>query len=312
MKEKKNDKIELLDKDGSSRGYYDLKNRLNDLTGKEWVFSTKSVIPKSYPPSFQHKLRNEHGGQKPPELCAELISTFTKTNELVLDPFAGVGGTLIGSTLTSRVGVGVEINPRWIEIYHEVCELEGIQCQEMILANSASMVHGIRQEFDLILTDIPYWLMDKAPRSKGTFKRVNEEAKGVYSEKSKLSRFNKFAPKTKEEWLETLTSVFSGCYKILRNKRYCVVFVGNMYYKGAYHLLTSDVSQCLEVIGFVLKGEIVWYDVAKKLHLYGINYEWIPSMVHQNILVFFKDEKNAPKIDGEIVKTQNFARISKE
>jgi hypothetical protein len=109
-----------------------------------------------------------------------------------------------------------------------------------------------------------------------------------------------------------LADVFSGCYRALRNKRYCVVFVGNMYYKGGYHLLVSDVATCLEQVGFILKGEIVWYDVAKKLHLYGINYEWIPSMVHQNILVFFKDVKNAPKIDGKRVKKENKARLSKD
>jgi len=62
-------KIELFSKNGKSRGFYDLANQLNDLTGKEWVFSTKSVIPKGFPPSFQLKLRNKHGGQKPPELC---------------------------------------------------------------------------------------------------------------------------------------------------------------------------------------------------------------------------------------------------
>ena len=62
-----NKKIELINEEGESRGYYDLANQLNDLTGKEWVFSTKSVIPKGFPPSFQHKLRNKHGGQKPPE-----------------------------------------------------------------------------------------------------------------------------------------------------------------------------------------------------------------------------------------------------
>jgi DNA modification methylase len=87
-------KIELFSENGDSRGYYDIANQINDLTGKEWVFSTKSVIPKGYPPSYQQKLRNKHGGQKPPELCESLIRTFTKEGDRVLDPFCGVGGTL--------------------------------------------------------------------------------------------------------------------------------------------------------------------------------------------------------------------------
>ena len=52
---------------------YDERNTVNDLTGSEWKFSTKTVINKPYPINMQHKLRSEHGGQKPPELCADLI-----------------------------------------------------------------------------------------------------------------------------------------------------------------------------------------------------------------------------------------------
>jgi hypothetical protein len=66
----------------------------------------------------------------------------------------------------------------------------------------------------------------------------------------------------------------------------------------------------LKAAGFVFKGEIIWYDVAKKLHLYGINYEWIPSMVHQSILVFQKSTGADPVDDGATFKAQNLARIN--
>ena len=98
---------------------YSEKNKLNNLTGSEWKFSTKSVINKVYPINMQHKLRSEHGGQKPPELCADLIKIFTKENQLVLDPFMGVGGTLLGASLVNRKAVGIDLNSRWIEIYKE-------------------------------------------------------------------------------------------------------------------------------------------------------------------------------------------------
>ena len=42
---------------------YNPKNKLNDLTGSEWKFATKSVINKAYPINMQHKMRSEHGGQ---------------------------------------------------------------------------------------------------------------------------------------------------------------------------------------------------------------------------------------------------------
>jgi len=70
--------IKPKNKSKKSNGIYDLRNKLNDLTGKEWKFATRSVISKHYPPNMQMKLRRQHGGQKPPELCADLIKIFTK------------------------------------------------------------------------------------------------------------------------------------------------------------------------------------------------------------------------------------------
>ncbi|MEX2684804.1 MAG: DNA methyltransferase [Candidatus Sigynarchaeota archaeon] len=305
------DKVALVNpSDGDARGFYDLKNRINDLTGKEWVFATKSVIPRSYPPSFQHALRNKHGGQKPPELCAEIVKMFTKYGQFVLDPFAGVGGTLIGCSLCGRIAIGIEINKDWIEIYHQVCALEHLPRQPILYGDATTILPALRAfPVDMVLTDIPYWNMDKIEKSKGTFKRAGEAAKGIYSDKSKLGRFDEGGPQTKDEWLSMLRIVFTACYGALKNKGYAAVFVGNMYNKGEFHYLTADVAGILKSAGFVFKGEIIWYDVAKKLHLYGINYEWIPSMVHQSILVFQKNTGDRDIDDGESIKAQNLARI---
>jgi len=309
-------KIELFSKNGKSRGFYDLANQLNDLTGKEWVFSTKSVIPKGFPPSFQLKLRNKHGGQKPPELCESIIRTFTKEGDFVLDPFCGVGGTLLGCHLSNRIGVGVEINKDWIDIYHNICDLESLKPQELIHGDSRetlkNFINKNRKEFDFILTDVPYWKMDVVEKSKGTFKKVGEDSKGIYSEKSKLSRFSsdsRYFERTKEDWESLINDVFSECFNLLKPGSYCAVFIGNMYYKGQYFLLNADIARILSQIGFILKGEIIWYDVNKKLHLYGISYSWIPSIVHQFIMIFRKERTiKLSKGEKEIIQANNINR----
>ena len=133
-------KRELHDAEGNSRGWYSEANRVNDLTGREWVFWTRSVITKPYPPNLQHALRNRHGGQKPPELCADLLRVFTKEGQRVLDPFMGVGGVLLGASLAGRAAAGIEINPEWIEIYREVCRREGIAEQEAVAGDSREVL----------------------------------------------------------------------------------------------------------------------------------------------------------------------------
>ncbi|MBY9012237.1 MAG: hypothetical protein KGD70_07675 [Candidatus Lokiarchaeota archaeon] len=271
------------------------------------------MIPKGYPPSFQLKLRNKHGGQKPPELCESLIKTFTKEGEFVLDPFCGVGGTLIGCHLSNRNGIGIEINKDWIDIYLTICDLESLKPQKIIHGDSREILKNFisekRKRFDFILTDVPYWKMDTVEKSKGTYKKVGEEAKGVYSEKSKLSRFSSdsnYNERRKKDWESLIRDVFRDCFKILKPGSYCAVFIGNMYNQGQYHLLNADIARILSQIGFILKGEIVWYDVNKKLHLYGINYSWIPSIVHQFIMIFRKErDDNLNKQEKENIQKRN-------
>ena len=65
-----------------------------------------------------------HGANKPPRLMARLIEFFTRTDELVLDPFAGVGGTLLGAAIARgpRRAVGIELDPRWAAVFAETVD----------------------------------------------------------------------------------------------------------------------------------------------------------------------------------------------
>jgi len=292
-------KIEYFDDNGNSRGYYSTANRVNDLTGKEWLFWTRSVITKVYPPNLQHKLRQKHGGQKPPDLCADLIKVFTKKGERVLDPYMGVGGTLLGAAIAGREAFGIEINIKWINIYKEVCRLEGISEFETVAGDSlavlADLVEKVKSKedmFDMVLTDVPYWNMDRVERSKGAYKKVGE--KGHEVRKTKLSVFSEGKEgifTSKEDWLSKVKEIIELSSKLLKRYKYILIFIGDMYYKNRYHCLSAELAEKIaEIEGLIWKANIVWYDVSKKLHLYGYQYSYIPSMIHQNILVFRKEK----------------------
>jgi hypothetical protein len=282
-------KRELRDENGLSRGYYSEDNRVNDLTGKEWVFWTRSVITKPYPPNLQHALRSRHGGQKPPDLCADLIRTFTKMGQSVLDPFMGVGGVLLGATLAGRKALGIDINPEWISVYREVCAREGLQEQEAIHGDARDVLRDMGgRSFDCVLTDVPYWKMDTASRSRGTWKRVGEDPRPVRA--SKLTAFHGGQYASKAEWLSHMGEVFGLAAALLAPRGYLATFIGDMYRENRYHCLSAELAAVISGIpGLVWKANLVWYDVSKKLHLYGYQYSYIPSMIHQNVLVFRKE-----------------------
>jgi len=266
--------------DFGNRGLYNKNNKLNDLTGKEWKFATRSVITKVYPLNMQHNLRKQHGGQKPPELCADIVKIFTKEGEVVLDPLAGVGGTLLGSTLCNRKAIGIEINPKWVEIYRQVCKLVNIQQQEIIIGDCKTELKTLPNNlFDFVLTDVPYWHMDKLEKTRN--KRIKQ---------SNLSQFNDFLVQSKEEWIDEMEKIFKECQRVLKNKKYMAVFIGDMYRGNEYHMLGAELSNAIKNHNLVLKANLIWYDVSKTLHVYGYQTTFIPSMIHQNILIFRKEE----------------------
>ncbi|GAB3029921.1 site-specific DNA-methyltransferase [Natronobiforma cellulositropha] len=282
------------------RGIYDERNRVNDLTGREWKFATKSVIPESYPPDLQHDLRSEHGGQKPPRLCAELIGRFSKAGERVLDPFAGVGGTLLGASLCEHEGtglreaVGFERNRRWVECYETVLERENeerlergappLASQDLRHGDCVELVADLETDsVDLLLTDVPYWNMDEREQTRNR-KEVRESSLGAFDEDERESQ-------SKAEWLAEMGETFAQLVRVVEPGRYVVVFIGDMYREQRYEFLSADLARAIEAAAPVtLKATLVWYDPAKNLHVYGYPYAFVPSMVHQNVLVFQVDD----------------------
>lgn len=255
-------------------------NTLNDLTGAQWKFSTKSVVNKPYPINMQHKLRSQHGGQKPPQLCADLIQIFTKEGQNVLDPFGGVGGSLLGASLCGRKATGVELDERWISIYHEVTQLEGLTDQEFIHGNSKDVLPLLESEsFDFLLTDVPYWNIDSLAKTR---------SKGIKS--SKLSKFNAGDSQTKEQWLTEMGEVLNLGSRCLKKNKYAAIFIGDMYRDSQYHMLSASLAEVLEASeNWTLKANLIWYDVSKMLHVYGYPAAFVPSMIHQNILILRKN-----------------------
>jgi site-specific DNA-methyltransferase (adenine-specific) len=67
-------------------------------------------------PRMNGAATTRHPTEKPVLLLRQLIESSSVMGETVLDPFAGVGSTLVASTLEGRKSVGVEIDERYCEI----------------------------------------------------------------------------------------------------------------------------------------------------------------------------------------------------
>ena len=265
------------------------KNKLNNLSGDKWIFLTQSVMKTNYLKSFGFSLRQQHGANKPPELMKELILFFTKRGSTVLDPFAGVGGTLLGASLCSRKALGIEINSKWMSIYEKVCTEEGIKQQEMIngdcLEVMDKLIHS-KRKFSLLLTDPPYNINFARTMCRGDYPNRNRQ--------TDYKEFSGFVQdfsncKTYEHYLSKMELFIKKSYKLLFKNKYLIIITKNAYQNSRYILVSQDIAEISQSCGFTLKGEIIWYPNGVRLRPYGYPFTYVPNIIHHNILIFKKE-----------------------
>ena len=265
------------------------KNALNDLSGEEWLYFTKSVITTTYPSEYGHELRKAHGANKPPQLMRSLIEFFTRADGRVLDPFAGVGGTLIGAAICEppRACVGIEVNPRWIEVYHRVVEQSGgtIRGYELIHGDCLEELARMSElSFDFIATDPPYNVHLERTMCDGRYDGTFANRRTDYDMRSDdprdLANLDGY-----DSYLDAMERLFAACLRVLKPGRYMAVIVRNAYQNGEYIFSHADLARRAKGAGFVPKGEKVWYQAGTRLRPYGYPYAYVPNIAHQHIVI---------------------------
>ena len=63
-----------------------------------------------------------HPTQKPIQLLQEILNRWTKLDDVVIDPFAGSGATLVAAAKSNRIGLGIELDPYYVDVIIERLE----------------------------------------------------------------------------------------------------------------------------------------------------------------------------------------------
>ncbi len=271
------------------------ENTLNELSGKEWIQETASVwfqrgLGKGHPHTVYER---QHPAPFPYLMVERLLRFFTRSGDKVLDPFAGVGSTLKACALTGRIGVGIELVDKWVQL--SKLRLDGEtpdhSSQELIRGDSREVLKGFHDEsFDFIVTSPPYWqILNKPADYRVHEERLKENLDTRYSydpnDLANIPDYDKFLLELKKVWQE--------CERVLRTGKYMSVVIGDFRHKSKYMAYHSDIARSMEEVGFTLKGITIFVQNAKKLYPYGYPYEFVPNIHHQYIMILKKGHSNA-------------------
>lgn len=267
----------------------DPRNKLNDLTGREWVYALRSVITTRYPTSgpeaYAHTLRRLHPSPKPPQLMAELIRFFTRRGGHVFDPFAGVGGTLLACALEGRTGVGIELAQEYADCYYRVCQTLQLAPQALIVGDARHMhtyAEVVARPFDLILTDPPYAAMQGRPKTGELKKRGRSAATPFTDSMADLGNLDY------QTFLTELRHIVEQAVVRLKPGGHLVMFTKDLQPTDRHHnMLHADIVQTLwSVPGLAFRGYRIWHDQSQNLYPFGYPFAFVANQVHQFILIF--------------------------
>jgi len=86
-----------------------------------------------------------HPTLKPVKLVADAIRDVTKTGDIVLDPFAGSGSTILAAQRTGRKAMAIEFEPKYIDVaIRRFQDLTGIEARLAGLEESFTEVAAER------------------------------------------------------------------------------------------------------------------------------------------------------------------------
>jgi DNA modification methylase len=267
-------------------------NRLNDLTGKEWVPETVSVwIQRGLGKGHAHaQIEKQHPAPFSFQDIARLVRFFTKSGELVLDPFVGVGSTLKAAAIEGRRGIGIELNSKYAKLacrrLKEELPNEGACLDQQVLHGDARLLIPTLapQSVKLVVTSPPYWNILHKEDHKAKQERIAHGLDTRYS--SDAADLGNIA--AYPAFLTSLADTLALTRSPLVDGGHLCVIVGDFRHKAKYFMFHADIAREMEYRGFTLKGIKVLYQRHKRIFPYGFPYSYVPNLHHQYIVILAK------------------------
>ncbi len=274
-----------------------LRNKLNDLDGKSWIKFQKSWFVHNPPRRRKEVL--QHPAKFPETLAQEFIEFFTKRGQVILDPMAGSGSSLVAALRSGRHSYGIELNPRYAQMAEQAVQQEQTRLMSLdasqqgsglvaqtILGNAADIALYVQTHaippIDYVITSPPYWDMLHARGAKTQSKRRQSEELDVYysDDEQDLGNISDY-----QEFLSSLCQIYVLLKPHLKAKAYLTIIVKNVKKGGVMYPLAWDIAHALSGV-YTLKDERIWCQDDIRLAPYGLGNAWVSNTFHHYCLQF--------------------------
>lgn len=248
-------------------------NHINCLTAKEWV-KGQVAIWEFYYEKRDIRDKNIHPATFPVALPAKCIQLFTHKGELVLDPFVGIGTTLIAAQDLNRNAVGFDLKKEYIDIAKKRLTQERLtNTKQITIHDDARNIPDYLEEKTVALsvTSPPYAHMLNKPR-------LNKSMRGDLRNNKHYMKVQQYShdPRdlgtmTHSEYASALTEIYKGILPLMKPRAHCVINVNDVWWENKRIPTHIYVVNALEKAGFELRNILIWdkRNLVNKVGIFG-------------------------------------------
>lgn len=264
------------------------KKRANDLDGKTWTRNSISIWSDIRKTSEEMAL--SHPAMFPMALVTRLIESFTtEKDRVVLDPFAGIGSTIVAAQRLGKHGIGTELSSDFAVQARRRCNQKtlldiGVGRGTIYHADALDLLQYVEADsVDFVVTSPPYWDILNEKRS-ADYKEIRNY--GNYE--NDLGKIDNY-----QEFLRHLMRVFEQVFIALRPGAYCCVVVMDIRKKDKFYPFHSDIATSMQERGFIYDDIIIWDRRHEYNNMRPLGYPSVfrINKAHEYILIFQKPKK---------------------
>jgi DNA modification methylase len=248
------------------------------MTAKEWIKAQIGVW-EFYYEKRDIRDKNVHPAVFPIAMAKQVISLYTHRGELVVDPFAGVGTTLVAARDLSRNAVGFDINRNYVEIARQrltqslaIDDTEQIPVQD----DARDIADYFEEEsVSLMFTSPPYSNLLNRPRLNKSRRGVERRNKQYLKVEQYSQDPNDLGTLDMDEYQDAMRSIYSSLLPILKPGGRNVINIPDYWVskeKPGYRVpLHIHVYNAMKDAGYELRNTIIWNrrNIVNRVGIFG-------------------------------------------
>lgn len=234
---------------------------INCLTPKEWL-KNQIALWEFFYETRDVRDRDIHPAVFPIALPKKCIELFTHKGELVLDPFAGVGTTLVAAKDVGRNAVGFDLGKKYVDFAQKRLSQQSLtgETKHIMICDDAFNIPDYLEEetISLCITSPPYSNMLNRPRLNKSLrgdKRINSQYKKVQQYSNNPRDLGTMEPK---QYAEELGKIYKKILPLLKPKAHCIINITDLWWENKRIPIHIYVIDAMEKAGYELRNTIIW------------------------------------------------------